>query len=225
MIRSFWKLESCERKFSDLGWRIVQRHHGDPAHPTSPIYRSSCCLATERSETNTISRFRADVGAVLQADMRSGFPQPHLDFDHTDYQARGQPSPFFSDHQSPRISCQNSFERRDSKAASLGDADGFALSPQTMPRLPKGGDGIVWGCRTVSWGQPPVRRGKHRPSMVALTAAFSWRWNTDSVETVSGSAAFILHGMAYWYRRVRTCRRICRPRAEIAAAQSPLLSR
>jgi hypothetical protein len=119
MIRSFWKLESCERKFSDLGWRIVQRHHGDPAHPTSPIYRSSCCLATERSETNTISRFRADVGAVLQADMRSGFPQPHLDFDHTDYQARGQPSPFFSDHQSPRIPCQNSYERRDSKAASF----------------------------------------------------------------------------------------------------------
>ena len=111
------------------------------------------------------------------------------------------------------------------KPPALGDADGFALSPQTMPRLPKGGDGIVWGCRTVSWGQPPVRRGKHRPSMVALTAAFSWRWNTDSVETVSGSAAFILHGMAYWYRRVRTCRRICRPRAEIAAAQSPLLSR
>src|SRR6516162_5568145 len=102
------------------------------------------------------------------------------------------------------------------KPPALGDADGFALSPQTMPRLPKGGDGIVWGCRTVSWEQPPV---------VALTAAFSWRWNTDSVETVSGSAAFILHGTAYWYRRVDTCRRICRPRAEIAAAQSPLLSR
>src|SRR6516164_8113586 len=98
---------------------FVQRHHGDPAHPTSPIYRSSCCLTTERSETNTISRFRADVGAVLQADMRSGFPQPHLDFDHTDYEARGQPSPFFSDHQSPRIPCQNSYERRDSKAASF----------------------------------------------------------------------------------------------------------
>ena len=57
------------------------------------------------------------------------------------------------------------------------------------------GNDIVWECRTVGWEQPPVRQGKDRLTVVALTAAFSWRRNIDSVET--GGASDALSSMGW----------------------------